>query len=395
MARRRLAAVAALAALALCAPATARADDCAGADVVPAADNVAVVGQATLCLLNQQRAAQRRRRRWSRTPRCRAPRRRYSQRMVAQGFFAHESPDGGDARRAPHGRRLPRRRRRLGRGREHRLGPGPRSATRALDGQRVDEQPRATARTCSAPTTPRSASGWRSARPPTRRWGATYTTDFGAGANAPAPAHPRAKAAAASAQEGHAARRRCARAASAPPQARARRSPGGRPPAPASAARDGAAERLHRAVGRAVLSSAAMPLRPPHRRRSWPSPSAAVRARERGREHAVGQPARRGQALRRAHDDALGAHRRPAAGLQPPVGQGAPRRPACACSPRTSCPRSTSCSRAGRTTPGNTWLKIRVPDAPQRPHGLGARERARRPARRPHAARRQPPHPAR
>ena len=44
---------------------------------------------------------------------------------------------------------------------------------------------------------------------------------------------------------------------------------------------------------------------------------------------------------------------------------------------------------------GNTWLKIRVPDAPQRPHRLGARERARRPARRPHAARRQPPHPAR
>ena len=57
MLRRRLAAVAALAALALCAPAAARAADCAGADVVPAADNVAVVGQATLCLLNQQRAA--------------------------------------------------------------------------------------------------------------------------------------------------------------------------------------------------------------------------------------------------------------------------------------------------------------------------------------------------
>src|SRR3954465_4896606 len=57
MVRRRLAAVAALAALALCAPAAAHADDCAGADVVPAADNVAVVGQATLCLLNQQRAA--------------------------------------------------------------------------------------------------------------------------------------------------------------------------------------------------------------------------------------------------------------------------------------------------------------------------------------------------
>jgi hypothetical protein len=58
MPRRRIAAVAALAALALCAPATARADECAGADTIPAADNVAVVDQATLCLLNQQRAAQ-------------------------------------------------------------------------------------------------------------------------------------------------------------------------------------------------------------------------------------------------------------------------------------------------------------------------------------------------
>lgn len=94
MARRRLAAVAALAALALCAPATARADDCAGADLVPAADNVAVVGQATLCLLNQERAAN------GVGPLVENPALSsastgYSQRMVAQGFFAHESPDGG------------------------------------------------------------------------------------------------------------------------------------------------------------------------------------------------------------------------------------------------------------------------------------------------------------
>lgn len=94
MPRRRLAAVAALAALALCAPATARADDCAGADLVPAADNVAVVGQATLCLLNQERAAN------GVGPLVENPALSsastgYSQRMVAQGFFAHESPDGG------------------------------------------------------------------------------------------------------------------------------------------------------------------------------------------------------------------------------------------------------------------------------------------------------------
>jgi uncharacterized protein YkwD len=94
MPRRRIAAVAALAALALCAPATARADDCAGADVVPAAGNVAVVDQATLCLLNEQRAAQ------GVAPLVEnvalsSASTGYSQRMVAQGFFAHESPDGG------------------------------------------------------------------------------------------------------------------------------------------------------------------------------------------------------------------------------------------------------------------------------------------------------------
>ena len=94
MVRRRLAAVAALAALALCAPATAHADDCAGADVVPAADNVAVVGQATLCLLNQQRAANGIGPLVENAALSTASA-GYSQRMVAQGFFAHESPDGG------------------------------------------------------------------------------------------------------------------------------------------------------------------------------------------------------------------------------------------------------------------------------------------------------------
>ena len=94
MPRRRLATVAALAALALCAPATASATDCAGADLLPAADNVAVVGQATLCLLNQQRAAH------GVGPLAEnatltTASAGYSQRMVAQGFFDHESPDGG------------------------------------------------------------------------------------------------------------------------------------------------------------------------------------------------------------------------------------------------------------------------------------------------------------
>jgi uncharacterized protein YkwD len=94
MPRRRLVAVAAaLAALALCAPAAASADDCAGADVVPAADNLAVVSQATLCLLNQQRAA-------NGVPALAQNAKLtnasagYSQRMVDEAFFAHEAPDG-------------------------------------------------------------------------------------------------------------------------------------------------------------------------------------------------------------------------------------------------------------------------------------------------------------
>jgi hypothetical protein len=52
--------------------------------------------------------------------------------------------------------------------------------------------------------------------PTDQTWGATYTTDFGAGAT-PAPTHPRAKAAAAS-------RRKASRAASCARAASARRS---------------------------------------------------------------------------------------------------------------------------------------------------------------------------
>jgi uncharacterized protein YkwD len=94
MRRRRLAAVAAaLAALALCAPAAAPAADCPGADLVPAAANLRVVGQATLCLLNQQRAA------GGIAPlvenaRLTMASAGYSREMVAQAFFAHQAPDG-------------------------------------------------------------------------------------------------------------------------------------------------------------------------------------------------------------------------------------------------------------------------------------------------------------
>ncbi len=94
MPRRRLAAVAtALAALALCAPAVASAGECAGADLVPDASNLPVVGQATLCLLNQQRAA------GSVAPltenaKLTVASMRYSQRMVNEAFFDHQAPDG-------------------------------------------------------------------------------------------------------------------------------------------------------------------------------------------------------------------------------------------------------------------------------------------------------------
>jgi uncharacterized protein YkwD len=94
MPRRRLAAVAAaLAAVTLCAPAAASASDCTGADLVPAADNLAAVGQATLCLLNQQRAAN------GVAPLAENAKLTiasagYSQRMVDQSFFDHEAPDG-------------------------------------------------------------------------------------------------------------------------------------------------------------------------------------------------------------------------------------------------------------------------------------------------------------
>jgi uncharacterized protein YkwD len=94
MPRSRLAAIAAaLAALALCAPATAFADDCAGADLVPAADNLAVVGQATLCLLNQERAANGVAP-LSENAKLTSASAGYSRRMVDEAFFAHEAPDG-------------------------------------------------------------------------------------------------------------------------------------------------------------------------------------------------------------------------------------------------------------------------------------------------------------
>jgi uncharacterized protein YkwD len=223
MVRRRLAAVAALAALALSAPATAHADDCAGADVVPAADNVVVVGQATLCLLNQQRAAK------GVGPLVENPALTsasagYSQRMVSQGFFAHESPDGGTLvdRLTAAGY--------LGADATWVVGEniGWGQASLATPRSMVDawmNSPGHRENLLSADYG-QVGLGLALGTPTDQTWGATYTTDFGAGAKTQAPAHPRAKAASTHKKANRAAS--CARAASTRRGARstsARRSP--------------------------------------------------------------------------------------------------------------------------------------------------------------------------
>ncbi len=192
MVRRRLAAVAALAALALCAPATARADDCPGADVVPAADNVALVGQATLCLLNQQRAAN------GVGPLAEdaalsAASAGYSQRMVAQGFFGHESPDGGTLvdRLTDVGY--------LGDDDAwvvgENIGWGQASLATARSMVTAWMGSPGHRENLLSPDYTQVGLGLALGTPTDQTWGATYTTDFGAGgAPAAAPGHPRAKA---------------------------------------------------------------------------------------------------------------------------------------------------------------------------------------------------------
>ena len=209
MVHRRLAAVAALAALALCAPATAHADDCAGADVVPAADNVVVVGQATLCLLNQQRAAKGVGPLVENAALSTASA-GYSQRMVSQGFFAHESPDGGTLVDRLTGAGY------LGSDDAWVVGEniGWGQASLATPRSMVDawmNSPGHRENLLSADYG-QVGLGLALGTPTDRTWGATYTTDFGAGAQTQAPAHPRAKAASTRKKATRAAS--CARAAS-------------------------------------------------------------------------------------------------------------------------------------------------------------------------------------
>jgi uncharacterized protein YkwD len=94
---RRAATLMAAAALALAAPAGAQAAAqsaaCPGADLVPSVGNLAQVGQATLCLLNDERAT-RGLPPVAEAPGLTRPSAAYSARMVAENFFAHVAPDG-------------------------------------------------------------------------------------------------------------------------------------------------------------------------------------------------------------------------------------------------------------------------------------------------------------
>src|SRR4051794_10685971 len=97
LSRRRAVTLLATALVALAAPAGANASAqtaaCPDADLVPTAGNLAQVGQATLCLLNDERAAGGLRP-LTIAPALTAPSAAYSARMVTENFFAHESPDG-------------------------------------------------------------------------------------------------------------------------------------------------------------------------------------------------------------------------------------------------------------------------------------------------------------
>ena len=98
LSRRRAIAFLATAVAALAAPAGAQASAqdaaCPGADNVPTADTIAQASQATLCLLNNERAAAGLHP-VAETQGLTQPSAAYSARMVAEEFFEHVSPDGG------------------------------------------------------------------------------------------------------------------------------------------------------------------------------------------------------------------------------------------------------------------------------------------------------------
>ena len=92
--RHLLAASTAALALVLAAPAAASAA-CTDTEVLPTADTLSVVATATVCLLNEERAAHGLDPVQENGALTRASL-AYSQRLVAESFFAHEAPDGTD-----------------------------------------------------------------------------------------------------------------------------------------------------------------------------------------------------------------------------------------------------------------------------------------------------------
>jgi len=165
-----------LAMLAVGTPA-ARAADCAGADEVPAAGDLDGAAWATLCLLNEQRAA------YGLPPLRRAAvldraSAAYAQRMVDERFFAHVGPDGLDVahrlRAAGYGDRL---------GRDWVVGEN------IAWGQEIYATPRSTVQHWMASPGHRRnvlsdeyaeiGIGIVLGAPVDPTWGATYTTDFG------------------------------------------------------------------------------------------------------------------------------------------------------------------------------------------------------------------------
>ncbi len=93
MRRLSLAVLAVSAACALVVPSSAMATDCPGADLRPAQDNMSQVSEATLCLLNAERAAESLGELTEQHQLTKASA-DFSQLMVDQHFFAHVGPDG-------------------------------------------------------------------------------------------------------------------------------------------------------------------------------------------------------------------------------------------------------------------------------------------------------------
>ena len=188
--RRSAALLSALAALALAAPSAASAADCPGADVVPAAGTLEQTAQATLCLLNNERAAH------GLGPLARNAildrvSAAYSQRMVAENFFAHTAPDGSTLTMRVRGSGYLRPNTGWAIGENIAWGQGPLSTARSTVAAWMDSPGHR--ENILAADYREIGIGIVPGTPGDTSWGATYTTDFGSYAPA-APAGAAAQA---------------------------------------------------------------------------------------------------------------------------------------------------------------------------------------------------------